>query len=118
MAVFDMEEGTHYQCQRCTNCCQWPGEVVLTDRDVDRIAAFLGLSVYEFVARYTALRANRTGLTLTEKENSTVCEFLDGADCLINSVKPAQCAGFPNEWNFEGWRDSCEAIPVKKTVTG
>jgi hypothetical protein len=27
-------------------------------------------------------------------------------------VKPEQCAGFPNKWNFTGWRQVCEAIPV------
>ena len=55
MPVYDMEEGMHYQCQRCTKCCQWPGEVVLSDRDIDRIAGFLGVSAYEFVAKYKAI---------------------------------------------------------------
>jgi hypothetical protein len=27
-------------------------------------------------------------------------------------VKPEQCSGFPNKWNFPGWRQVCEAIPV------
>jgi Fe-S-cluster containining protein len=88
--------------------------VVLTDQDMDRISAFLKLPVYDFVAEYTDLRVNRTGLTLKEKDNGTVCVFLDGIDCRINPVKPIQCAGFPNEWNFKGWKDSCEAIPVKR----
>lgn len=115
MPVYEMEEGMHYQCQRCTNCCQWPGEVVLTDDDIDRIAAFLEMSVYDFVAEFTNLRANRNGLTLTEQEDGTVCVFLDGINCRINPVKPAQCAGFPNQWNFKGWRKSCEAVPVPKS---
>ena len=36
----------------------------------------------------------------------------DGKHCRIQAVKPRQCAGFPNTWNFPGWRDECEAIPV------
>ncbi len=100
-----------YQCQRCGNCCRWPGEVVLTEEDLQAIAEFKDMSVYDFVAEFTALRENRTGLTLIEKENGE-CVFLDGIECTINSVKPAQCRGFPNQWNFPGWRDSCEAIPV------
>tara|TARA_R110002096_G_scaffold114770_1_gene248762 strand:+ start:6567 stop:6950 length:384 start_codon:yes stop_codon:yes gene_type:complete len=100
-----------YQCQRCGNCCRWPGEVVLTEEDLEALAKFKNVSLYDFVAEYTALRENRTGLTLTEKENGE-CVFLDGIDCTVNSAKPAQCRGFPNEWNFPGWRDSCEAIPV------
>lgn len=110
MPVYDMEEGACYRCQRCANCCRWPGEVVITDDDVERIASHLGMSVHDFVAKHTGLRANRSGLTLREKPNGE-CEFLDGNDCLIQEVKPAQCSGFPNEWNFPGWRNSCEAVP-------
>jgi uncharacterized protein len=112
MPVYEMEEGVHYQCQRCTNCCQWPGDVVLTDADIDRIAAFLGLSIYDFVAKFTNLRSNRTGLTLIEKDNTTTCVFLENQDCQIHPVKPDQCAGFPNQWNFPGWHQKCEAIPI------
>ena len=83
----------------------------MTDADVTRIAEFLNLSEPEFVERYTALRADRRGLTLTSKENDE-CVFLDGIECTINPVKPEQCAGFPNTWNFPGWRKYCEAIPI------
>jgi uncharacterized protein len=38
--------------------------------------------------------------------------MLDGSACRIHPVKPGQCAGFPNKWNFPGWRDVCEAVPV------
>ncbi|MBP6782322.1 MAG: YkgJ family cysteine cluster protein [Verrucomicrobiales bacterium] len=111
MSLYDMEEGVHYACQRCGNCCRWPGEVPVSDAELERIALFLGLSLHDFVADYTDLRLNRTGLTLIEKPNHE-CVFLDGINCLIQAVKPDQCAGFPNQWNFPGWRKSCEAIPM------
>ena len=38
--------------------------------------------------------------------------MLDGNRCTIQAVKPIQCRGFPNQWNFPGWRKVCEAIPV------
>ncbi len=66
----------------------------------------------EFTALYTKVRANRQGLTLVEKANHE-CVFLEGTDCTINTVKPAQCRGFPNTWNFPGWRQVCEAIPIE-----
>lgn len=106
-----MAEKVFYQCQRCGNCCKWPGEVVVSDREIDAIAAHLELPVPEFVSRYTKLRANRQGLTLIEKPNEE-CIFLDGIECTINPVKPDQCAGFPNTWNFPGWEKVCEAKPV------
>ena len=100
-----------YQCHRCSNCCKWPGEVVVSDREIDAIASYLEMPVDQFVEQYTKVRANRPGLTLIEKPNNE-CIFLDGIDCTINPAKPDQCAGFPNTWNFPGWEKVCEATPV------
>lgn len=106
-----LEPGVFYVCQRCTACCKWPGDVRIDDAEITTIAAFLGLQEGEFIARYTRLRGNRQGLSLIEKDNHE-CVMLDGNACRIHDVKPAQCAGFPNRWNFPGWRQVCEAIPV------
>jgi uncharacterized protein len=102
-------EGNRYICQRCTNCCRWPGFVRLTNEDVTRIAAHLRLSEFDFIQKYTRLRPYRDGLALLDQEDGS-CIFLDRRDCAIQPVKPTQCAGFPNEWRFPGWRDVCEAI--------
>jgi len=112
MPVHDIEEGIRYACQRCGNCCRWRGDVVVSASEIERIAAFLEMDVDAFIDRHTALRENRQGLTLLEREDGS-CAFLDGRDCTIQPVKPGQCAGFPNEWNFPGWRESCEAVPVR-----
>ncbi len=101
----------HYQCQRCTNCCKWPGFVKLTNEDITAIAGFLGLSESEFIQGHTRLRPRRDGLALIDKPNGE-CIFLEGPDCRIQAVKPHQCKGFPNTWNFPGWRDVCEAVEV------
>jgi Fe-S-cluster containining protein len=107
----DLESGVSYVCQRCTACCKWPGDVRLETEEIPRIAAFLEIGESDFIARYTRLRMNRKGLSLLEKENHE-CIMLDGNACRIHEVKPGQCAGFPNKWNFPGWRQVCEAIPV------
>ncbi len=109
-----MEPDTHYQCQRCGNCCRWPGEVPVSDKEIEKIAEFLKMPLYDFVAKHTDVRLNRSGLTLKEKPGGE-CVFLDGIDCRINPVKPVQCTGFPNQWNFPGWKKSCEAVPVPLT---
>ncbi len=84
----------------------------LTDTEASAIAAHLNLREPEFISRYTHLNANRTGLSLIERPNGE-CIFLEGKNhCAIQSVKPSQCAGFPNQWRFPGWRDVCEAIEV------
>lgn len=108
----DLEPGVFYQCQRCTACCRWPGDVRLEDAEIPVIAGFLGMSEQDFIQTYTRLRTNRMGLSLLEKENHE-CIMLDGDACRIHPVKPGQCAGFPNKWNFPGWREICKAVPVK-----
>jgi uncharacterized protein len=101
-----------YECQRCTACCRWPGQVRLTDEEITRLAAFRSLSEEEFIQRYTRLRQDRRGLALQEKPNGE-CVFLEGNDCSVQAVKPQQCRGFPNLWNFPGFEKVCHAIPRK-----
>ena len=101
----------HYQCQRCTNCCRWPGFVKLTEEDIVAISLHLGLSEWEFVQTLTRLRPHRDGLALLDQADGA-CIFLDGSDCRVQAVKPLQCRGFPNVWNFPGWREVCEAVEV------
>ena len=43
------EDGLWYQCQRCTNCCKWEGDVVLEEGEVEVIADYLGIPLYAFV---------------------------------------------------------------------
>ena len=100
-----------YQCQRCGQCCRWPGEVVLTDPDVTAMAAHLNQSEHEFIQEHTALRQSRGGLTLKQRDDGA-CALLDGNKlCRVHPVKPAQCRAFPNTWRFPGWRQICEATP-------
>ena len=82
----------------------------LTDAEITRIAAHLGLRETDFIANHTRLRADRRGLSLREKPNGE-CEFLVGNDCAIQPVKPQQCRDFPNLWNFPGFEKVCHAIP-------
>ena len=103
---------TKYLCQRCGNCCRWPGDVIVTPEEVGAIAAYVGMSEADFIQQRTRLSANRRHLSIIEKEDGS-CFYLEGLNkCLIQSVKPVQCSGFPNQWRFEGWREKCEAIEV------
>ena len=100
-----------YVCQRCTNCCRWPGLVKVGRGEIEAIASHVGMSEDEFIQRHTRLRPDRLGLSLLEKEDGS-CEWLDGRDCRLQAVKPEQCRAFPNDWNFPGWREKCEATPA------
>lgn len=99
-----------HECQRCTACCRWPGQVRLTDEEIVGITAHLGLAEEEFIRNHTRLRGDRQGLSLLEKPNGE-CEFLAGDNCSIQPIKPQQCRDFPNLWNFPGFEKFCHAIP-------
>jgi hypothetical protein len=99
-----------HECQRCTACCQWPGQVRLSDEEISRLAAFKGLSEFDFIQQFTRLSHDRRGLALKDKANGE-CIFLEGADCAVQNVKPQQCRDFPNLWNFPGFEKICHAIP-------
>jgi Fe-S-cluster containining protein len=107
----DLDPGVHYVCERCNACCKWPGDVRIDEDEVIAIADFLGMSEAGFIKQFTRLRSDRQGLSLMEKENHE-CVMLEDGGCRIHPVKPSQCAGFPNKWNFEGWREICRAVPV------
>lgn len=105
-----MSFAVHYDCQRCTRCCRWPGQVKVSEEEIGRIARHVGMSEGDFIAGHTRLRSDRSGLALLDKGNGE-CAWLEGRDCRLQEVKPVQCLGFPNQWNFPGWRDECEAVP-------
>lgn len=99
-----------YECQRCTACCRWPGEVKVTEAEIRRMAAHLGVAEAEFIETYMRLRADRRGLALLDQGDGA-CVFLEGSDCRVQPVKPQQCRDFPNLWNFEGFERFCQAVP-------
>lgn len=111
------DPNVYYQCQRCGNCCRWPGFVKVSEAEIAAIATHVGLEEDDFIQRLTRLRPNRDGLALIDKPNGE-CFFFEAGGCAIQAVKPAQCRAFPNEWNFPGWREVCEAIPVPRKVLG
>jgi Fe-S-cluster containining protein len=100
------------ECDRCTACCRWPGQVRVTNAEIGRLAARLELPERDFIARYTRLNANRSGLALTDQPNGA-CVFLDGDSCRVNPVKPQQCRDFPNLWSYPGAGKLCRAKPVE-----
>lgn len=100
-----------YDCDRCTACCRWPGQVQVKEPEIARMAAYLGVGEHEFIQQFTRLKRDRSGLALVDKGNGE-CIFLQGKDCRVNEVKPQQCRNFPNVWNFPGFQEVCRAKSV------
>ena len=82
-----------FECQAgCTACCEQKGFVYLTEADLPRIAAFLGLTAAEFERRYCYRTRRQLRLRVPKDVN---CHFLRNGGCSIHAVKPTQCRIFP-----------------------
>lgn len=82
----------------------------MTPAELVRLAAFKGVSEYDFIQQFMRLRSDRRGLALQEQADGA-CVFLVGNECAVQPVKPQQCRDFPNLWNFPGFEKICRAIP-------
>jgi len=100
-----------WECERCAACCRWPGFVRVSEGEIAAIASYVGIGEMEFIQHHTRLRPDRQGLALLDQADGS-CIYLEKGECKIQAVKPGQCRGFPNTWNFPGWREICQAKPV------
>ena len=99
-----------FDCQRCTACCRWPGQVRITEAEIAALADWIGVSEPVFIQDYTRLNHDRSGLALNDKANGE-CVFLEGDACIVQPVKPQQCRDFPNLWRSPELQEQCAAIP-------
>lgn len=106
----------YYECQRCTACCRWPGQVRLSEAEITALASLKKISETVFIQQYTRVTHDRTGLALQDKPNGE-CVFLDGEHCVVQEAKPQQCRDFPNLWSFPGFSNSCHAIAHDVSTT-
>jgi Fe-S-cluster containining protein len=78
-------------CTKCANCCRTL-RVVVTDDDIPRIAAHLGMAADEFIASYLE-RDEEEGCF---RIKTSPCPFLgEDSKCTIYVVRPEKCRGYP-----------------------
>jgi Fe-S-cluster containining protein len=82
--------------------------VRLSEAEVDRIAANLGLEPRAFIERYTAVTADRRSLTLIERPDGGCILLTEDNQCRVHAVKPRQCQDFPERWRFPGFEALCQ----------
>ena len=79
-------------CTVCANCCR-VATVRLRQRDVERMARFLGLTLAAFREQYTA-ESDEEGLIL--RRGPSGCIFLSGTACQVYEARPGTCQDFPH----------------------
>ena len=88
-----MAESLRFKCQPgCTACCRQQGFVYLTEADLVRMAAFLGLAAETFERRYVYRTRHLLRLRVPR---ASQCHFLQDGGCSVHPAKPTQCRIFP-----------------------
>lgn len=101
------ESLANFVCTRCGECCRIPGQIHLTEADLARLAAFFGMSEYDFIQAYTDLARDRRNLVV-KGDPALPCRFLSGNDCTVYPARPEQCAGYPFKWHNPDWQKICK----------
>jgi Fe-S-cluster containining protein len=87
-------DGLQFTCTRCGKCCTGkPGVVWVDPSEIDRIAALLGITQDEMIARFTRPIDHRR--SLTERRDGACTFFEAGRGCTIYSERPRQCRTWP-----------------------
>ena len=89
---FGEEIEAKIDCTACANCCRVT-EVGITEKDIEKLAKFVGMSESEFVEQFTAL--DGSGAMILQR-NGGGCVFLEGNLCSVYAARPHNCVNFPH----------------------
>lgn len=101
-----------FHCRECGFCCHGETTVSLTPDDLERMAAYLKISIDDLKARYLREKDNVVQMRIVEGH----CIFYNGG-CTVHPGKPWRCTEWPlhpsilvDRNNFETIRNSCPGI--------
>lgn len=82
----------------------------MTNDEIKRISAYLGLDEALFIARETDLAPDRKTLMLKSRPDGA-CVYLTAENhCRIHDVKPDKCRTFPFAWTNADSADVCPSL--------
>ena len=88
-----------FNCTMCGRCCKNREDILLTPRDLFRMANYEYMLIGEFVQKYCDCYVGESSripiARLLPTGIDKRCPFLRGTRCSVNSVKPVVCALFP-----------------------
>ena len=100
-----------FHCRCCGACCRIKDGIVrVSDAEIARIAAFLGMSEADFIEQETDVAPDRRSLMLKSLFDGS-CAYLTADNlCRINPVKPDKCRTFPFDWKNPDSDQVCPAL--------
>ncbi len=104
-----------FDCRKCGDCCRGYGGTYVTDRDIRRIATYIGEDPDTFIDRYCQMSGKRP--VLAQAENG-YCIFWEEL-CRIHPVKPRMCRRWPNIdavlEDIQNWKSMGASCPGIRT---
>ena len=111
-------EGLRFECTRCGNCCGGaPGNVYVSEAEIDALAQRLGLDRAAFARRYTrpVRRPDGHHVSLVEQPNHDCIFYRSGQGCSVYEDRPRQCRTWPfwraNLYSPEAWAEESADCP-------
>jgi len=80
-----------FKCRQCGVCCKGYGGTFLSEKEIEKIAAYTHTDSKKFVEDYCQISGKKTFLA---QAGDMYCIFWDGL-CTIHPVKPRMCKAWP-----------------------
>ena len=108
-------DGLCFTCTQCGNCCTGaPGYVWVNKKEIEQLAAVMGMGVEHFEARYV----RKVGIRRSLKELPNYdCVLFDpeSRKCRAYDARPRQCRTWPfwdsNLSSRDAWKQTCHMCP-------
>jgi len=107
-----------FVCRLCGECCQGVGGILVTPREIEALADFLGLSREALCREY--LVDSPLGPQVAAREGA--CVFLAAGRCRVHPVKPRICRQWPflpallaDPEEFEAAKEACPGLAPQAT---
>ena len=104
---------TAFECRMCGHCCHGEGGIVMTLKDLERLAEHLGVSVDELVSKHTRDKGGK--LHLATKADGYCLFFEEG--CGVHPGRPDICRAWPyfrgnliDELSWKMIQDYCPGV--------
>ncbi len=98
-------------CRECGECCR-VGEVELSDRDIEKLARFLGLSEKEFVEKFVMAGADGDRIL---RRSPAGCVFLQGNECTVYARRARRIASVSRTCCAERDRLQSRDVAVRRS---
>ena len=102
-----------FECRMCGQCCQGQGGIVLSGKDLHRLALGLNMASQDVLAAYTVFEHQKP--VLTSQADGTCIFFHPSQGCTVHAHKPDVCRAWPffrgNLEDAFSWRMAQESCP-------